>query len=279
MSHHFRAFSFVDRITSVEPGVFIKGVYSVPATLRGFSGSLVAEATGQLAAWSAMAAVDFKSRPVAGIAGLVEMLAPTRPGDTLELAAEIESVDVDAISYGGTASVNGSPVLRLHNCVGPMLPLEDFDDPQSLRERYALLCGSGATPGDFGGVPPLALEDLVIEPGNFARAKLQVPVEAPFFGDHFPRKPVFPGSLLMQFNLQLVGKLAAHLPDDGDASSRWKLRSISDMKLRTFIPPGELLDIEVKVLSTNETIAEISVESKRGLRLVGAARVTLSVEK
>ena len=279
MSHHFRAFSFVDRITSVHPGVRIHGVYSVPSTLKEFSGSLVAEATGQLAAWSAMAAVDFKSRPVAGIAGLVEMLAPICPGDTLELAAEIESVDVDAISYGGTASVNGSPVLRLHNCVGPMLPLEDFDDPQSLRERFALLCGCGATPGAFGGVLSLALENLVIEPGNFARAKLQVPTDAPFFGDHFPRKPVFPGSLLMQFNLQLVGKLAAQLPHGGDTAPRWRLKSISDMKLRTFIPPGESLDLEVKVLSSIETTAEISVESKRGPRLVGAARVTLSLEK
>jgi 3-hydroxymyristoyl/3-hydroxydecanoyl-(acyl carrier protein) dehydratase len=279
MSHHFRAFSFVDRITSVHPGVSIKGVYSVPTALKEFSSSLVAEATGQLAAWSAMAAVDFKSRPVAGIAGLAEMLAPIRPGDTLELAAEIESVDVDAISYGGTASVNGSPVLKLHNCVGPMLPLEDFDDPQSLRERYALLCGSGATPGAFAGVLSLALENLVIEPGNFARAKLQVPTDAPFFGDHFPRKPVFPGSLLMQFNLQLVGKLAAQLPQGGDTAPRWRLKSISDMKLRTFIPPGESLDLEVKVLSNNQTTAEISVESKRGPRLVGAARVTLSLEK
>jgi 3-hydroxymyristoyl/3-hydroxydecanoyl-(acyl carrier protein) dehydratase len=279
MPHHFRAFSFVDRITSVQPGVSVTGTYTVPATLTDFSGSLVAEATGQLAAWSAMAAVDFKSRPVAGIAGLVEMLAPIRPGDTLELSAEIESVDVDAISYGGTASVNGSPVLRLHDCVGPMLPLEDFDDPQSLRERYALLCGGGVTSGAFGGVPSLSLEMLVIEPGKFARARLQVPTDAPFFGDHFPRKPVFPGSLLMQFNLQLVGKLAAQLPHSGAVSSRWKLKSISYMKLRTFIPPGESLDLEVKVLSSNETTAEISVESKRGSRLVGAARVTLSLEK
>lgn len=279
MPHHFRAFSFVDRIISVQPGVRVQGLYAIPPTLTEFSGSLVAEATGQLAAWSAMAAVDFKSRPVAGIAGLVEMLAPIRPGDTLELAAAIESVDVDAISYGGTASVNGSPVLKLHNCVGPMLPLEDFDDPQMLRERYVLLCGSGVTPGAFGGIPSLVLENLVIEPGSFARAKLQVPTDAPFFGDHFPRKPVFPGSLLMQFNLQLVGRLAAQLPHGGDASSRWKLKSISDMKLRTFIPPGELLELEVKVLSNDQTTAEITVESKRGLRLVGAARVGLSAEE
>ena len=276
MSHHFRAFSFVDRITSVQPGARVRGVYHVPSGLADFSGSLVAEATGQLAAWSAMAAVDFKSRPVAGIAGLVEMLAPVHPGQTLELAADIESVDADAISYNGEASANGSPVIRLHNCVGPMLPVEDFDDPQAMRNRYDLLCEVGAPPGVFAGLPALALDQLVIEPGKSARARLQVPTDAPFFGDHFPRKPVFPGSLLMQMNLRLVGELAAQLPVNGQPSARWKLHSVSDMKLRTFIPPGELLELEVKTITNDGTTAEVSVESRRNTRLVGAARVTLS---
>ncbi len=143
-SDEFRAYTFVDRVTMVQPGVSARGTYAIPAGLQDFSSSLVAEATGQLAAWCALPAVDFKSRPVAGIAGRVELLAPVRPGDTLELAAEIESVDADAIAYSGTASVGDSPVLRLHHCVGPMLPVEDFDDPQALRDHYALLCDAGA---------------------------------------------------------------------------------------------------------------------------------------
>ena len=276
MPHRFRTFSFVDRITSIQAGGRVRGVYHVPAGLTDFSGSLVAEATGQLAAWSAMAAVDFKSRPVAGIAGLVEMLAPVHPGQTLELAADIESVDAGAISYGGEASANGSPVIRLHNCVGPMLPVEEFDDTQALRDRYDLLCGVGAPPGAFAGLPALALEQLVVEPGKSARASLQVPADAPFFGDHFPRKPVFPGSLLMQMKLRLVAELASQLPVNGQPSARWILHSVSDMKLRTFIPPGELLELDVKTVSNDGTTAEVSVESRRGARLVGAARVTLS---
>jgi ferredoxin--NADP+ reductase len=33
MDHHFRAFSFVDRITAIEPGVRISGSYAIPAAL------------------------------------------------------------------------------------------------------------------------------------------------------------------------------------------------------------------------------------------------------
>lgn len=275
MSRHFRAYTFVDRITAMQPGVGIRGLYHIAATLPEFSLSLVAEATGQLAAWSALAAVDFKARPVAGIAGLVEMLAPVRPGDTLELAAQLESVDVDAIAYSGTASVNGSPVLRLHNCVGPMLPAEDFDDPRSLRDHYALLCGPGAAPGAFGGVPDLACAQTGHEPGKGLRAHLQVPAEAPFFQDHFPRKPVFPGTLLMRSKLQLVAALTAGIPLPSGAHE-WKLRHVADMKLRAFIEPGELLELEARLTESEATTATVLVESRRGKRLAGAATVVLA---
>ena len=45
MDHHFRAFSFVDRITVIEPGVRIAGSYTIPAGLAEVPMSLVAEAT------------------------------------------------------------------------------------------------------------------------------------------------------------------------------------------------------------------------------------------
>jgi 3-hydroxyacyl-[acyl-carrier-protein] dehydratase len=275
MSHHFRAYTFVDRITAVRPGVSARGTYAIPAALKEFPLSLVAEATGQLAAWSALATVDFKSRPVAGIARLVELLAPVRPGDTLELAAEIESVDVDAIAYGGTASVNSTPVLRLHHCVGPMLSVEDFDEPQALRDHYALLCGTGAQPGGFGGVPDLNCEQISYEPGKSIRANLQVPTGAPFFSDHFPRKPVFPGTLLMRSKLQLAAALAAEIPLPANAG-KWNLKSIIDMKLRAFIEPGELLELEAKLTAREGGHATILIESRRGKRLAGAATVLLT---
>ncbi len=274
-SLHFRAYTFVDRITAVQPGVRARGTYAIPTALTEFSPSLVAEATGQLAAWSALAAVDFKSRPVAGIAGLVEMLGPVRPGDTLELAAEIKSVDADAIAYGGTASVNGSPVLRLHHCVGPMLPVEDFDDPQALRDHYALLCGAGAAPGGFGGVPDLDYERTGGEPGKFIRANLQVPIGSPFFSDHFPRKPVFPGTLLMRSKLQLVTALTAEIPRPPHACV-WTLKCVTGMKLRAFIEPGELLELEAKLIMIEGEHATISVASRRGKRLAGTATFLLA---
>lgn len=275
MSPHFRAFSFVDRITALQAGVSIRGTYAIPADLPEFSSSLVSEALGQLAAWAAMAAVDFKGRPVAGIAGKVELLRAVQPGETLELAVDLDSVDEDAAGYDGWASVNGIPVLRLSHCVGPMLPVVDFDAPEALRERFVLISNGGATPGAFEGLPAIAFENVTGAPGEIARATLQLPVDAPFFGDHFPRKPVFPGSLLMQQNLKLVGQFAAQIPLPTGAKA-WQLDHVSGMKLRSFLPPGEIVELEAKLGSVEGKTATVAVESRRMQKLVGAASVVLT---
>lgn len=276
-SDKFRAYTFVDRVSMVQPGVSARGTYQIPARLRDFHSSLVAEATGQLAAWCALPAVDFRFRPVSGIANRVEVIAPVHPGDTIELAAEIESVDKDAIAYRGTASVDGSPILRLLHCVGPMLPMEDFDDPQALRDHYALLCENGATPGGFGGVPDLDLEGLNGETGKILRARLQVPTEAAFFHDHFPRKPVFPGTLLMQSKIKLVVLLAAQIPVP-QSEWDWRLRTITGMKFRAFVEPGELLDLEATLLEAEGGNLTIAVEARRGQKLASAAQALLRAE-
>ena len=332
MDESFRAFSFVDRILSCEAGVRIRGLYEVPAGIETFPASLAAEAVGQLAAWSAMAVVDFQRRPVAGIAGGIELLGAVRPGQTLELAADLESADVEAVTYGGSASVDGIPVLRLTHCVGPMVPMEDFDDRGTVRARFGVLRGAGAGPGGFGGLPPLSLERSGGEAGKVARATLRVPSSALIFADHFPRRPVFPGSLLMHANLELAAHLVSEIPfpeplegrdsvehklplvasesptgssgparmvrrnmapqnssprgtedtrlDQGSTESRptelvptWRPRAISDMKLRAFIPPGELLELEARLEESSDHTTELLVETRRAKRLLGSARV------
>ena len=278
MDEHFRAFTFVSRITSVKIGENVRGSYRIPPDLPDFPLSLAGEAIGQLAAWSAIAAVNFEKRPVAGIAAKIELLDSIKPGDELELAADLESVDAEAVAYGGVASVRGKPVLRLEHCVGPMVPLEEFDDPAALRERFAFLCNSGTTEDTFQGVPPVIPQRLAGEDGQWVRASIQVPQSAPFFDDHFPRRPVFPGTLLMHANLQLAAVLAAELARKNGLSQAPIIRSVHDVKLRTFIPPGELLESEARVMDGNSNTPVISLETRKGKRVIGTARVSLASE-
>ena len=148
MAERFSAFSFVDRIAQVEPGVRAVGRYAIPGDLRRFPSALVAEAIGQLAAWAGMAKLGFRRRPVAGLAGEIAYLGVASPGDLLELAVEIETCDEDAIAYGGAARVNGVPLLELKHCVGPMLAMEDFDDAGSDARGFRDAVRDGRTGAD-----------------------------------------------------------------------------------------------------------------------------------
>ena len=275
MDGHFRAFSFVDRITT--PGLNVRGLYHIPQGIAEFPLAFAAEACGQLAAWSSMAALDFKLRPVAGIAPVIELLGPVHPGQTLELEADIESLDDGAVCYDGVAKVAGQPVLRLQHCVGPMLPAEDYDDPAQLKERFELLCGAGATAGAFRGVPPLALEFTDHEAGKFARARLHVPAAADFFADHFPRRPVFPGTLFMHKVLELAGRVVQDVPVP-TKNTGWAARSINDSKIRAFMPPGESLEFEARLAKQDAGTLTIHVEARKGAKVTGHSKIIFIAE-
>lgn len=266
MSEHFRAFSFVDRILADDPGKSISGRYAIPAGIEEFPLSLVSEAIGQLAAWSSMAATGFEVRPVAGIAGRVEFSGNVKPGDVLELAATLVKADLEAVGYDGLAKVNGETVVRLLDTLGPMVPMADFDDPAAVRARYELLTSTGAEPFAFGGVPAMTTEKIGGTPGESAVGVLRVPESAAFFGDHFPRNPVFPGTLLMNLKLGFALDLARETGGD------WKAQAACDVKLRSFMPPGELLDLKAEVDSRDEDLLRVIVTTRKGKRLNSSAK-------
>jgi 3-hydroxymyristoyl/3-hydroxydecanoyl-(acyl carrier protein) dehydratase len=273
MDEHFRAFSFVDRITSVQEGRRIRGQYTIPSGLDEFPLALVGEAVGQLAAWAAMAAVNFDQRPVAGLAGCIELFPAPLACQVLELAADLENLDADSVEYNGTAHVDGRPVMRLQDCVGPMMPLADFDDPQALRKRFEELCQSGASLGGSPELPQLTLERTGGDPGRHISATFQVPSEAPLFADHFPRRHVFPGSLLMHLNLQLGAALAREIaPPSG---SRWVAGTVLDMKLRSFIPPGAALRFEARLKQRSNESASLALETRTNEELIATSGLGL----
>ena len=125
-----------------------RGRFAIPAGLPAFSTCLVAEAVGQLAAWVAMAQAEFRRRPVAALSGETRIVGEAAPGEILDLGVEIESCDPDAVAFGGWARVADTPVLELCRCVGPMLPLEDFDAAGGGAGRFrdALRTGRAARP-------------------------------------------------------------------------------------------------------------------------------------
>ncbi len=260
----FGSFSFVDRIHSVEPGQSVEGSYDIPDSIGDFRHALCCEAVGQCAAWSAMASLDFQYQPVAGISQSVEFFGQANPGDTLALRAEISRADAEAVTYDGWGSVDGSDVVRLHGCLGPMLPMVDFDDPERMQARYAELCEDSAETGRFTGVPHFEATDISEIEAGVLGASFQVPGEGDFFADHFPRKPVFPGTLFMD----LCTRFGAGLVGEGAQAT-----GAHDSKLRDFMEPGAQLDLQAKL----EDTGLVGIYLSRGKRFKRVVKISFEV--
>ena len=270
-SARFGAFSFVDRITQIDGVTRAAGLYTIPADTTYFPVSLVAEAIGQLAAWVAMSEVGFRFRPVAALAGDTRIFAQPEPGDQLTLIVEIESCDKDSITYRGHAMVGGQRVLELLDTLGSMLDIGEFDDPVALAADFAQLTSVGRAPGAFKGVPHPILNEQNHIPGERLEAQLALPSEADFFQDHFPRRPVFPATLMLDAQLQLAKRLAAE-----HAGQPVRITRITNVKVRAFTSPGARLDLFAESVAPGQDDPEpilIKVGAKADGRTIAAAKM------
>jgi 3-hydroxyacyl-[acyl-carrier-protein] dehydratase len=100
-------------------------------------------------------------------------------------------------------------------------------------------------------------------------------VAAPYFGDHFPRRPVFPGTLLMDalasLSLQLVqqsGPLAA--------AGELVTRKVTQVKIRSFTAPGARLQLEVLLQDADAQRARLKVSARSDDKTVATARVEVT---
>jgi 3-hydroxymyristoyl/3-hydroxydecanoyl-(acyl carrier protein) dehydratase len=270
MNPHFAAFSFVDRIAEFVPATRARGAFAIPPGIAEFPPCLVAEAIGQLAAWVAMAHTDFRGRPVAALAQQTRFHRAPRPGDTLDIEVDLESCDDEAVAYRGRAMVGTALQVELTDCLGPMLPVADFDDPQAMRERLALLLGAGAPPGRFGGIAMPALEPVGGKSGASRTALLQVPHTAPFFADHFPRRQVFPATLLLHAQIGLAVELAQ------EAGVRFVPVSMTNVKVRSFTPPGKRLQLGAEITAMAADSVNMALTARADERSVATARLQLA---
>ena len=114
--------------------------------------------------------------------------------------------------------------------------------------------------------PAVAAE--TIDEGSSLRGHLAIPAGAPFFTDHFPRKPVFPATLLMD----ALGNAAARMAGD-----RHRVVGMQDVKVRVFMPPGATLAVAVDVDRDDPLSAR--VVAKMDGRPAATARVRLERDR
>jgi 3-hydroxymyristoyl/3-hydroxydecanoyl-(acyl carrier protein) dehydratase len=227
------SFLFVDRIDALDADA-ARGQFDLSQGDDALPAWLVIEAIGQLAGWIAMRRTDFRSRPVAALVADLRIgdAAACLHGGTLSLEARIDRLDGRAILYSGAARCGDALVAELRRSVGPLLPLELFDDPDAMRQRCADLCAGRAPQRARGALPRGELASVDLLDDGVRRARLDVPVAA----------PVYPATLLADAQAQLaLGVAAEALKVD---PARVAVDGLRDFKVRAFSEPGQHLTLE-----------------------------------
>jgi 3-hydroxymyristoyl/3-hydroxydecanoyl-(acyl carrier protein) dehydratase len=266
------SFSFVSRITEIEPGRRARGVYLAPPDLRAIPRWLAAEATGQLAGWVAMEHTGFRRRLVAAIVGVVKIGAESAAGEALDLEVEVHEREKATVTYHGSARSGDLLITELGRCVAPMLAMEDFDDPHAVRRHFDLLCGNGVADAAFDDPFELIrIEALAPDEGGATEARLSIPGASPFFRDHFPRRPVFPATLLTEALVRIALEAARRALDVDP--SKLEARSVRHVKVRAFSPPGQTLLLQAQVREVSEHEVQLAVSARSESKIVATARV------
>ena len=102
------------------------------------------------------------------------------------------------------------------------------------------------------------------EVGRFAEAVKNVALSEDFFDDHFPRRPVMPGVLMLEGMAQVSGLLLeASLLDKYGKEAKAVLTLLERTKFRDLVRPGDTLIYKTEITAVNENGGKVSVQAQR----------------
>lgn len=104
------------------------------------------------------------------------------------------------------------------------------------------------------------------------KATSTVPVESPVFEGHFPGMPLVPGVLLIETMAQASGMLLLAVKD---FEAMPFLMSVDGAKMRTFVEPGAVLDIEAELEHDGSGFAVTKAKITSGGKKVCDAQLKL----
>jgi len=111
--------------------------------------------------------------------------------------------------------------------------------------------------------------------GQAATAVKNIALSEDFFDDHFPRRPVMPGVLIVEGLAQLSGLLLeASLKAEHDTDVKAVLTVMERTKFRDMVRPGETLTYETELVSVNKTGGKVSARALRKGKVVVTTGLT-----
>jgi 3-hydroxyacyl-[acyl-carrier-protein] dehydratase len=107
------------------------------------------------------------------------------------------------------------------------------------------------------------------EVNSHAEGIKNIALSEDFFDDHFPRRPVMPGVLILEGMAQLSGLLLeASLMQKYGKSAKAVLTVLERTKFRALVKPGDTLLYRSEVVSVNEAGGKVKASALRAKSLV-----------
>ena len=107
------------------------------------------------------------------------------------------------------------------------------------------------------------------EVGRLAEAVKNVALSEDFFDDHFPRRPIMPGVLMVEGMAQLAGLLVeATLKEKHDRDAKALLTVLERTKFREPVRPGDTLHYRVEIVSVNRDGGKVTAQATCDGRVV-----------
>ena len=105
--------------------------------------------------------------------------------------------------------------------------------------------------------------------GKNAKAVKNVAMSEDFFDDHFPRRPIMPGVLIIEGMAQLSGLLLeASMKDKCHDDAKAILTVLERTKFRDVVKPGDTLVYSTELISVNKNGGKVSVSAHIGSKLI-----------
>ncbi|ADD79669.1 3-hydroxyacyl-ACP dehydratase FabZ [Candidatus Riesia pediculicola] len=103
---------------------------------------------------------------------------------------------------------------------------------------------------------PFLLVDRILDfkKGEYLRAIKNVSFNEPFFQGHFPKKPVFPGVLILEAIAQSAGILAFKSISKVNSRELYYLVGIDEARFKYPVQPGDQMIFQVKLIKTKRSL-------------------------
>jgi 3-hydroxyacyl-[acyl-carrier-protein] dehydratase len=283
-------FLFVDRICELDRGSRVRAVKNISwygdfleelfPGLPVFSPVIAAEAAAQALSWLIVEAKDFSVKPLITVLDSYTCARHVQPGDQIEMEGRVESFQPESALAHARILLNKKPVAEINHGVCYLYPLQELQDPESARRQFKNLTDNKvplpaaaqlhaeALPHRANAAPaarPWVDRVIEYEAGKKITGIRNVTSTEDYFNDHFPRRPILPGVIIMA-GLTSVAQLLLGplLAANGIEHKKAVLRQAKKIKFRKLVQPGDQLLLEAELLSFNPQASSIRARALIG---------------